>query len=160
MNLPERSQLVIIVSASALLLVPCIWLPQIESLDLCSHIYNAWLARLITEQHMPGLWIARQSTNILFDNLLTLLMTAFGPVWAQLILVSMSALLFFWSAFVLVAALSDRRPWFLRPAWQCCPTAEFSITDSSIFTSRWPSDFSPCHYFGLNPGGGKLYSCC
>ena len=115
MNLPKRSELVIIVSASALLLVPCIWLPRIESLDLCSHIYNAWLARLITEQHIPGLWIARQSTNILFDNLLTLLMTAFGPVVAQRILVSVSALLFFWSSFVLVAALSDRRPWFLLP---------------------------------------------
>jgi hypothetical protein len=112
---PKGSELVIIVSASVLLVVPCIWLPQIESLDLCSHIYNAWLARLIAVQHIPGLWIARQSTNILFDNLLTLLMTSFGPVWAQRILVSAAALLFFWSSFILVAALSDTRPWFLLP---------------------------------------------
>ena len=115
MKSSKRSDLAIIVSATALLLVPCVWLPQIESLDLCSHIYNAWLARLITEQHIPGLVIARQSTNILFDNLLTLSMTAFGPVWAQRILVSTSAVLFFWSSFVLIAALSNRRPWFLLP---------------------------------------------
>lgn len=115
MKLSKRSDLAIIVSATALLLVPCVWLPQIESLDLCSHIYNAWLARLITEQHIPGLVIVRQSTNILFDNLLTLSMTAFGPFWAQRILVSTSAVLFFWSSFVLIAALSNRRPWFLLP---------------------------------------------
>ena len=115
MNRPRRSELAIIISASALLLVPCFWLPGIESLDLCSHIYNAWLARLIVGQHIPGLWIAHQSTNILFDNLLTLLLTPFGPVWAQRILVGASTLLFFWSSFVLIAVLSDRRPWFLLP---------------------------------------------
>src|SRR5689334_20094952 len=36
-------QMVVILLISALLLVPCVWLPQIESFDLCSHIYNAWL---------------------------------------------------------------------------------------------------------------------
>ena len=115
LNLPKRSDLAIIFLASALLLVPCFWLPQIESLDLCSHVYNAWLARLITEQHIPGLWVARQSTNILFDNLLTQLMGVFGSVWTQRILVGAATLLFFWSSFALVAAVSERRPWFLLP---------------------------------------------
>jgi hypothetical protein len=114
-TVPERSELLIVASASVLLLVPCIWLPRIESFDLCSHIYNAWLARLITEQHIPGLWIARQSTNILFDSLLTLLMKSLGPLLAQRILVGASVLLLFWSSFFLVSVLSDRRPWFLLP---------------------------------------------
>lgn len=112
---PNRLELLMVASASVLVLVPCIWLSRIESFDLCSHIYNAWLARLITEQHLPGLWIARQSTNILFDNLLTLLMKPFGPLLAQRILVGVSVLLLFWSSFSLVSVLSDRRPWFLLP---------------------------------------------
>ena len=159
LNFPKRSEMVIIVSASVLLVVPCIWLPRIESLDLCSHIYNAWLARLITVQHIPGLWIARQSTNILFDNLLTLLMTSFGPVWAQRILVSAAALLFFWSSFVLVAALATLGRGSCFPVWPSCLTAAFSTMGSSTSTLRWHSHFSPCRYSGNNPGGGAFYSC-
>jgi hypothetical protein len=115
LKLPSRSDLAVVLSASVLLLVPCFWLPQIESLDLCSHVYNAWLARQITEQHIPGLWIARQSTNILFDNLLTQLMAVFSPVWTQRIVVGASTQMFFWSSFALVSAISGRRPWFLLP---------------------------------------------
>jgi hypothetical protein len=111
----KGSELLIVVSASVLLLVPCFWLPQIESFDLCSQIYNAWLARMISQQQITGFWIAHQSTNILVDNLLTLFMSWFGPALAQRILVSLSVLLFFWSSFKLVAVLSNRRPWFLLP---------------------------------------------
>ena len=114
---PRRTipQLVLAILISALLLVPCVWLPQIESFDLCSHIYNAWLARLISEQRVPGLYMVHQSTNILFDNLLTLLMKQFGSVLAQRIAVSASVLLFFWSSFTFIAVFSGRRPWFLVP---------------------------------------------
>ena len=100
---------------SALLLLPCVWLRQIESFDLCSHIYNAWLASIITEQHVPGLYMVPQSTNIVFDALLTQLLRLCGPVLAQRIAVSMAVLLFFWSSFTLITALSGRPPWFLVP---------------------------------------------
>ena len=100
---------------SVLLLVPCVWLPQIESFDLCSHIYNAWLARLIAEQRVPGLYMVPQSTNILFDTWLTLLMKQFGPVLAQRIAVGASVLLFFWSLFTFIKVVSGRPPWFLAP---------------------------------------------
>ena len=107
--------MVVVLLISTLLLVPCVWLPQIESFDLCSHIYNAWLARLITEQRVPGLYMVHQSTNILFDIWLTLLMKQFGPVLAQRIAVGVSVLLFFWSIFTFIAVVSGRPPWFLAP---------------------------------------------
>lgn len=108
-------RLLFVIVISALLLLPCVWLRQIESFDLCSHIYNAWLARLITEQHVPGLYMVPQSTNIVFDSLLTQLLRLCGPVLAQRIAVSMAVLLFFWSSFTLITALSGRPPWFLVP---------------------------------------------
>jgi hypothetical protein len=106
---------VLVILVSVLLVVPCVWLRQIESFDLCSHIYNAWLARLITEQHVPGLYMVPQSTNIVFDSLLTLLLKQCGPVLAQRIAVSMAVLLFFWSSFTLIAVVSGRPPWVVAP---------------------------------------------
>jgi hypothetical protein len=114
---PRRTvpRLVFAILISTLLLVPCVWLRQIESFDLCSHIYNAWLARLITEQHVPGLYMVPQSTNIVFDSLLTLLLKQCGPVRAQRIAVGMAVLLFFWSSFTVIAVVRGRPPWFLVP---------------------------------------------
>ena len=111
----DARQFYLVILVSVLVVIPCVWLPQIESFDLCSHIYNAWLSRLITEQHLPGLWIARQSTNIFFDHLLAWFITPLGPVLAQRVAVGASVLLFFWSSFVLVSVISGKRPWFLLP---------------------------------------------
>ena len=36
------------------LLVPCFWQPRIQSVDLSSHIYNAWLASLIARNQAPA----------------------------------------------------------------------------------------------------------
>jgi hypothetical protein len=107
--------IVLVILTSALLTVPCFWLPQIESFDLCSHIYNAWLSRLITEHHAPGLWMAKQTTNILFDSVLASLAGWFGPKMAQRLAVGGSVLLFFWASFALISVLSKSRPWFLQP---------------------------------------------
>ena len=128
---------------SVLLLVPCVWLPQIESFDLCSHIYNAWLARLIAEQRVPGLYMVPQSTNILFDTWLTLLMKQFGPVLAQRIAVGASVLLFFWSLFTFIKVVSGRPPWFLAPLLAVLHMAEFFIT--VFLTSIYPWHLHSLH---------------
>jgi hypothetical protein len=111
----NRWQWIIVIMASVLLVIPCFWLPQIESFDLCSHIYNAWLSRLIADHHAPGLWIAGQSTNVLFDHVLVWLMTLLGSALAQRVAVGASVLLFFWSSFALVSVISGQRAWFLLP---------------------------------------------
>jgi hypothetical protein len=100
---------------SILLLVPCFWQPRLESVDLPSHIYTIWLSQLIKQGKAPGLWIAHQWTNVLFDYALGAFSSLFGFATAQRIVVSISVLLFFWSAFALVSVLAEKRPRFLLP---------------------------------------------
>jgi hypothetical protein len=104
---------------SALVLAPCFWHRRIEASDLGSHVYNAWLAQLIRHGQAPGLWIAHQWTNVLFDLLLGFFGSIFG-LGSQLhaaerVAVSLCVLIFFWGAFALVAAATRRAPWFLTP---------------------------------------------
>ena len=49
---------------SVVLVIPCLWHRRIESGDLASHAYNAWLAQLIEKGQAPGLYIAKQWKNI------------------------------------------------------------------------------------------------
>src|ERR1700679_255382 len=53
--------------ASLLVLLPCYWQARIQAGDLSSHIYNSWLAQLIDAGNLPGLVLAPQATNILFN---------------------------------------------------------------------------------------------
>src|SRR5678816_4814830 len=64
---------------SLCLLIPCFWQKHIEVVDLPSHLYNAWLSILIGESRAPGLKIVFQSSNVLFDAMLSGLMRAVGP---------------------------------------------------------------------------------
>ncbi len=100
---------------SAVLLVPCFWHRHIEAGDLASHTYNAWLAQLIERGQAPGLLLARQWNNILFDILLLRLGNFFGLAIAEKVAVSLAVLVFFWGAFALIAAMTKRIPWFLVP---------------------------------------------
>jgi hypothetical protein len=100
---------------SAGLLTPCFWHKRIEAGDLGSHVYNAWLAQLIQRGQAPGLYLAKQWNNVLFDFLLLKLGNVFGLAAAQKILVPLCVLIFFWGAFSLIAAVSRRPPWFLLP---------------------------------------------
>src|SRR5712664_2280895 len=100
---------------SAGLLIPCFWQKRIEAGDLGSHVYNAWLAQLIERGQAPGLHVARQWNNILFDLLLLKLGNLLGLAAAQKVLVPLCVLIFFWGAFALLAAVSGRAPWFLLP---------------------------------------------
>src|SRR5665213_3123766 len=100
---------------SAALLVPCFWQRRIEAGDLASHVYNAWLAQLIQQGRAPGLWIARQWNNVLFDLLLSWLGDAFGLRVAERIAVSIVVVIFFWGAFALISVTTRRTPWNLSP---------------------------------------------
>lgn len=100
--------------ASLAVLVPCFWQSRLQAGDLSSHTYNAWLAQLIGMGQAPGLAIAPQHTNVLFDLLLSALFRALGAAAAQRIAVSVCVLVFFWGAFAFVAAAA-RRSWALAP---------------------------------------------
>ncbi len=104
---------------SILLLVPCFWQPKIQAGDLSSHVYNAWLVQLIERGQAPGLTLAKQSNNILFDLMLTGLTSAFGPNAAQRVAVSIAVLVFFWGTFAFVWSWSRARP--RRAPWQLAP---------------------------------------
>ena len=96
----------LVLAMSAAVLIPCFWHRRIEAGDLASHVYNAWLAQLTEKGQAPGLYIARQWDNILFDVLLLGLAKAAGFAAAQRIAVSLCVLVFFWGVFALVSAVT------------------------------------------------------
>ena len=107
------------IALSVLLLVPCFWQQRIQAGDLSSHLYNAWLAQLIECGQAPGLTLARQSNNVLFDLMLSCLLRAFGAAAAERIAVSAAVLVFFWGAFAFVWSSSRTRP--RQAPWQLAP---------------------------------------
>src|SRR6267378_3033666 len=98
---------------SILLLVPCFWQSRLQAGDLSSHIYNAWLAQLIESGRVPSLSIVFQSTNVLFDVILSALFKIFGAAAAQRISVSAAVLIFVWGAFAFASKVSGSRCWTL-----------------------------------------------
>lgn len=117
--LRERWQLVLIVSV--LIVGPCFWHHHIEAGDLGSHVYNAWLARLIEKGQAPGLVLVQQWNNVLFDFALVGLGGLMSFAAAEKIVTAVAVLIFFWGAFALVCSMrarnadSDTVPWFLLP---------------------------------------------
>jgi hypothetical protein len=111
-----RVQALRIFSISVLLLVPCWWHRTIVAGDLGSHLYNVWLAQLIRQGQLPGLWLASRWNNVLFDYLVLFLARFFSVAFAGKIVVSLSVLIFFWGAFAFGAAAAQRAPWYLVPA--------------------------------------------
>lgn len=102
-------------AVSAAVIIPCFWHRRIEAGDLGSHVYNAWLVQLIQHGQAPGLWIARQWNNILFDWLLSGMGGIFGLHAGEKIAVALAVLILFWGAFAIVAAATRRAPWMLLP---------------------------------------------
>ena len=101
--------------ASIVVLIPCFWQARLQAGDLSSHLYNAWLAQLIQQGRAPGLALANQTTNILFDLILSAGFRAFGADIAQRIAVSIAVLTFVWGSFAFVSAASGRRAWNMLP---------------------------------------------
>jgi hypothetical protein len=100
--------------------IPCFWHQRIEAGDLPSHVYNAWLAQLIERGQAPGLWVARQWNNVLFDFALVKLANVLGLRAAEKLVVPAAVLVFFWGAFALVCSIARPAtlrevPWFVLP---------------------------------------------
>jgi hypothetical protein len=106
----------IYVLVSLLLLAPCHWQPRLEGGDLSSHTYSSWLARLIESGRAQGLEEVHQTTNLLFDLILSGLFKVVGSEAAQRISVSLVVLTFVWGAFTFISVVSRRRAWHLMPA--------------------------------------------
>ncbi len=100
---------------SIALLIPCFWQSRIQSADLSSHIYNAWLASQIHQHKSPGLWISSQSNNVLFDLMLEWLLVRVGPDPAQRLAVSISVLVFGWGAILFIFRVAGVNWWFAAP---------------------------------------------
>lgn len=103
------------VLASVPLLAPCFWQSRVQAGDLSSHLYNAWLAERIGAGRAPGLEIAWQNTNVLFDLILFALFKGLGPGPAGRIAVALAVLVFAWGAFAFVSVVAGRRAWDLLP---------------------------------------------
>src|SRR6266850_944459 len=110
-----RQNLLAVVAVSLLLVVPCFWHSHIQAGDLGSHVYNAWLAQLAQSGQAPGVYVARQWNNVLFDVAVGQSAKLFGWHGAELFAVSLSVLIFFWGVFSFVAAATKRIPWLLVP---------------------------------------------
>ena len=111
-----RDRWPILVPISIVLILPCFWHRRIEAGDLGSHTYNAWLVHLIRQGSAPGLWVKHIWDNVLFDWMLSGLSSLFGFGLGEKIAVSLAVLLFFWSVFAFVSAISHTVPWTLLPA--------------------------------------------
>ena len=88
---------------SILLLAPVFWQPRVQAGDLSSHIYNAWLAELIETGRTQGMVVVQQTTNVLFDLMLSALFRVGGAEFAQRVSVSVAVLIFVWGAFRFIA---------------------------------------------------------
>lgn len=134
----------LILAVSAAVLIPCLWHRRIEAGDLASHVYNAWLAQLIEKGQAPGLYIARQWNNILFDVMLLGLAKIAGLAAAQKIAASVCVLTFFWGVFAFIIAVTERPPWFLTP---CVAMLAYGYSFSMGFVNYYLSLGLAC--FGL-----------
>jgi len=111
----SASLLSLVALISTLLLVPCFWRSHIQAGDVASHVYNAWLAQLVSEGKAPGVYVVWQFKNVLFDLLLASSSRLVGFLWAERISVSICVLAFFWGVFCFVSTVSRRPAWFLTP---------------------------------------------
>jgi hypothetical protein len=129
---------------SVLVAIPCVWHPRIEAGDLASHAYNAWLAQLIEKGQAPGLYLAKQWKNVLFDVTLLQVANFAGIAAAQKIVVSACVLIFFWGVFAFVAAVTERPPWLFTP---CIAMLAYGYSFSMGFMNYYLSLGLAC--FGL-----------
>lgn len=109
-----------------------------------SHIYNAWLAQLAEQGHAPGVYVARQWNNVLFDIAVSNAAKVVGWHGAELLAVSSSVLIFFWGAFAFVTVVTRKTPWVLVP---CLAMLAYGYSFSMGFLNYYLSLGLVC--FGL-----------
>jgi hypothetical protein len=141
-----------IVAISLLVLVPCFWHRYIEAGDLGSHVYNAWLAQLVGKGQAPGLYLAHQWHNVLFDIALLHVANLAGFLAAEKIVVAAAVLIFFWGVFVLVGVLSGQAPWFLTP---CIAMLAYGFSFSMGFFNYYISIGLACWSLAIFLGGRR-----
>ena len=137
-------RIVAVFAISALIVIPCVWHRRIEAGDLASHVYNTWLAQLIVKGQAPGLYIANQWNNILFDLMLLRAANLVGLAAAQKIVVSVCVLVFFWGVFAFIRVATERPPWLLTP---CIAMLAYGYSFSMGFMNYYLSLGLAC--FGL-----------
>jgi hypothetical protein len=117
-RLSPAAELALIIGVALLLLVPCFWQPHIIAGDLPSHLYNAWLAAQIEEGVLraPGLTLAHPVTNVLADLAMKSLIIRIGRSGTERIVVAAAVEIFFWGAFLFVAAVAGQRCWVVAPS--------------------------------------------
>ncbi len=147
-----RRHAIRILPISALVLVPCFWQRHIEAGDLGSHVYNAWLAQLIAKGQAPGLYLAHQWNNVLFDFALLGVANVAGFVVAEKIVVAVAVLIFFWGVFALLAAMSGRAPWFLTP---CIAMLAYGYSFNMGFFNYYISIGLACWSLAIFLGGRR-----
>ena len=101
--------------ATILLLIPCFWQSRLQAGDLASHIYNAWLAQLVGSGQAKGLVIVPQTTNVLFDWLLSGLIRTAGAEAAQRISMALLVLTFVWGAWRWIRVAAGVSATYLLP---------------------------------------------
>jgi hypothetical protein len=140
-----HTHILLISAISAAVIIPCFWHRHIEAGDLPSHTFNAWLATLIQQGRAPGLYLAPQWYNILFDLLLLYSAKFLGFAAGPKIVVAICVLIFFWGVFSFVAVVSDRPPWLLTP---CTAMLAYGYTFNMGFFNYYLSIGLAC--FGLS----------
>jgi hypothetical protein len=137
---------------SLALLVPCVWQRHIEAGDLGSHVYNAWLAQLISQGQAPGLYLAPLWHNVLCDLLLLHTANLLGFAAAEKITVCLAVLIFFWGVFVFITALAQSPPWFLTP---CIAMLAYGYSFSMGFLNYYLSIGLACWSVAIFLGGTR-----
>jgi hypothetical protein len=139
-----RTHIRLISVISAVVIIPCFWHRHIEAGDLPSHTFNAWIASLVQQGRAPGLYLATQWYNVLFDVLLLYSAKLLGFVTGPKIVVAISVSTFFWGVFSFVAIVSERPPWLLTP---CIAMLAYGYTFNMGFFNYYLSIGLAC--FGL-----------
>src|SRR5258707_2736966 len=77
-KIQRKTEIVLALLVSVVILIPCFWQRHIQAGDLASHVYNAWLAQLVETGKAPGVYTVWQGKNVLFGLMLLKLGQTFG----------------------------------------------------------------------------------
>ena len=100
---------------SLLVIIPCFWHHIVSSVDLQSHLYNAWLSDLIRSGQVHGLQIHSQATNVLFDTVASALLPLIGASATERCITAVMVLIMFWGAFWLISRIAGQTALWMVP---------------------------------------------
>lgn len=112
--MPRKTWIKILI-VSIWMVIPCFWHKWLVAGDLGSHTYNFWLFQLVKSGQAPGLWVAAQHTNVLFDWILELLAILFPIHFAARVAAAVAVLTFFWGSFCFISVAHGGPTWANAP---------------------------------------------